>query len=35
MIAAMAKGDARVCFGSHRCDAFPDRLQDARETCTP
>ena len=25
----------RVCVGSDRCDAFPDRLQDARETCRP
>jgi len=32
--AAMAKADARVCIGSDRCYAFPDRLQDARETCT-
>ena len=32
--AAMAKADARVCVGSDRCYAFPDRLQDARETCT-
>jgi hypothetical protein len=35
MIAAMAKADARVCVDSDRCFAFPDRLQDARETCTP
>src|SRR5215216_8637 len=33
--AAMAKADARVCVGSDRCYAFPERLQDARETCTP
>ncbi len=33
--AAMTKADARVCVGSHRCYAFPDRLEDARETCTP
>jgi hypothetical protein len=33
--AAMAKADARVCVGSDRCYAFPDRLGDARETCTP
>jgi hypothetical protein len=33
--AAMAKADARVCVGSDRCYAFPDRLQDARGTCTP
>jgi hypothetical protein len=33
--AAMAKADARVCVGSNRCYAFPERLQDARETCTP
>ncbi len=33
--AAMAKADRRVCVGSDRCYAFPDRLQDARETCTP
>jgi hypothetical protein len=33
--AAMAKADARVCVGSDRCFAFPDRLEDARETCTP
>ncbi len=32
---AMAKADARVCVGSNRCYAFPERLQDARETCTP
>ncbi len=33
--AAMAKADARICVGSDRCYAFPDRLEDARETCTP
>jgi len=33
--AAMAKADARVCVGSDRCYAFPHRLDDARETCTP
>jgi hypothetical protein len=33
--AAMAKADARVCVGSDRCFAFPDRLQDVCETCTP
>jgi hypothetical protein len=33
--AAMAKADARVCVGSDRCYAFPDRLEDARESCTP
>jgi hypothetical protein len=33
--AAMAKADARVCVGSDRCYAFPDRLQDALQTCTP
>jgi hypothetical protein len=33
--AAMAKADRRVCVGSDRCYAFPDRLQDARERCTP
>ena len=32
--AAMTKADARVCVGSDRCFAFPDRLEDARETCT-
>jgi hypothetical protein len=31
----MAKADARVCVGSDRCYAFPDRLQDARTSCTP
>jgi len=33
--AAMAKADRRVCVGSDRCYAFPDRVEDARETCTP
>jgi hypothetical protein len=33
--AAMAKADARVCVGSDRCYAFPDRMQDARASCTP
>jgi hypothetical protein len=33
--AAMAKADARVCVSSDRCYAFPDRLEDARQTCTP
>jgi hypothetical protein len=33
--AAMTKADARVCVGSDRCYAFPHRLDDARETCTP
>ena len=32
--AAMAKADARVCFGSDRCSAFPNKLHDARPTCT-
>src|SRR5215207_4795587 len=32
---AMAKADARVCVGSDRCYAFPDRLEEARESCTP
>jgi hypothetical protein len=31
---AMAKADARVCVGSDRCYAFPDRLEEARESCT-
>jgi hypothetical protein len=35
IIAAMAKADARVCVGSDRCFAFPDRLEDARASCTP
>jgi hypothetical protein len=33
--AAMAKANARVCVSSDRCFAFPERLEDARETCTP
>ena len=33
--AAMAKADARVCAGNDRCYAFPNRLHDARPTCTP
>jgi hypothetical protein len=33
--AAMTKADRRVCVGSDRCYAFPDRLEDARQTCTP
>jgi hypothetical protein len=33
--AAMAKADARVCVGSDRRYAFPDRLEDACVTCTP
>jgi hypothetical protein len=33
--AAMAKADSRVCVGNDRCYAFPHRLEDARETCTP
>jgi hypothetical protein len=33
--AAMTKADARVCIGSDRCYAFPHRLEDPRETCTP
>jgi hypothetical protein len=32
---AMAKADARVCVGNARCYAFPDRLEDARQSCTP
>ena len=32
---AMAKAEARVCVTSDRCFAFPHRLEDARETCTP
>jgi len=35
IVTAMAKADARVCVGSDCCYAFPDRLQDARETCAP
>jgi hypothetical protein len=33
--AAMAKAEAGVCAGAVRCYAFSDRLEDARETCTP
>jgi hypothetical protein len=33
--AAMAKSDARVCVGSDRCYAFPDRLKDTRASRTP
>jgi hypothetical protein len=33
--AAIAKADVRVCVGNARCYAFPDRLEDARETCAP
>ena len=33
--AAMAKADARVCVGNARCYPFPDRLEDAHETCPP
>jgi hypothetical protein len=33
IVAAMAKADARVCVGNARCYAFPDHLEDARETC--
>jgi hypothetical protein len=33
--AAMAKADARLCVGSHRCFALPYRLEDARASCTP
>lgn len=32
---AMTKADARVCAGTDRCSAFPDRLADVRQTCTP
>jgi hypothetical protein len=35
IITVMAKADARICVGSDRCYAFPDRLEDARESCTP
>ena len=35
IVTAMAKADARVGVGSDRCDAFPDRLEDVHETCTP
>src|SRR5215203_4907586 len=33
--AAMAKADARVCVGSDRRQAFPHRLEDAFQSCTP
>jgi len=33
--AAMARADKQVCIGSDRCFAFPDRLEDARASCTP
>jgi hypothetical protein len=33
--AAIAKAEARVCVGSDRCYAVPDRLEDARQICTP
>ena len=33
--AAMAKAAARACTGSDCCYAFPDRLQDVRQSCTP
>jgi len=33
--AAMAKADRRVCVGTAHCCPFLDRLEDARETCTP
>ena len=33
--AAMAKADARVCFGSDRCYAFPYPVVEAKKTCTP
>jgi len=32
--AAMAKAEARVCVGPDRCYAFPDRLEDAIQSCT-
>ena len=32
---AMTRADARVCSGTDRCYAFPDRLEDARKICTP
>ena len=31
----LTEADARVCVGSDRCYAFPDRLEDARKTCMP
>jgi hypothetical protein len=33
--AAMTKADRRVCVGSDRCFALPDRLDVVRQTCTP
>ena len=33
--AAMAKTGARVFVSPDRCFAFPDRLEDARASCTP
>jgi hypothetical protein len=33
--AAMVKAEARVCVGNSRCYAFPDRLEDIRQSCTP
>ncbi len=33
--AALAKAEVRVCPGNVRCYAFPDRLGDVRESCTP
>jgi hypothetical protein len=33
--AAMAKVDRHVCVGSDRSFELPDRLQDARASCTP
>jgi hypothetical protein len=32
---ALARANARVCVGSDRCYAFPDRLEDARASRTP
>lgn len=32
--AAMTRAEQRVCGSDPRCYAFPDRLKDARETCT-
>ncbi len=33
--AAMTEAEARVCDGNDRCCAVPNRLADARVTCTP
>jgi hypothetical protein len=33
--AAMTRAEAGVCAGTVRCYAFSDRLEDARDTCTP